>query len=80
MERLTSPARFSQPGALLLIGVLAGICLTVIVLAPVALAMALAAGVAAAWCAWLECSDTVRLLDVQPARGCRSPLGPEHRP
>jgi hypothetical protein len=64
MERGTSARSFGSANswdigvslrpALLIVGVLAGGFLWVISVAPAAVGFALTAGVAAAWCAWLE--------------------------
>lgn len=44
----------SQRHALLLVGLLSAVCLSVIALAPAAVVLTLMAGIAAAWCVWLE--------------------------
>ena len=44
----------SQRHALLLVGLLSAVCLSVIALAPAVVALTLVAGIAATWCVWLE--------------------------
>jgi hypothetical protein len=44
----------SRRNALLLVGGLSGACLSAVIFAPAVVALALAGGVAAAWCVWLE--------------------------